>query len=322
MSRSKLAKSHRYLFNSFLVLSISLLLSGCSPERRAILRLTALNFKSQAIEAIEATKTIYQLSPSARPIEGRRERLLTRLLTDNSLDFMSLEQMDSVISNALGIASTTENPVNSVLDELKLEYIVAAETFDNLERAGLLGTEAGAVARAAEPARRLTVKMAMLAELIRQHPPTPRSADRVWVLNQFDVLRENYAQADSDVERQEIRARAELLLDELLTINVEETTMICQTVSKLLVTVQTGAQLSKLIEDYNNLSLDEIMAKIGIAFGIASRLSDSDFTAVTSQLAEVQRAIKEDPVLNEILNELPQQPWRSDGTSTNVLECP
>ncbi|MEH2411890.1 hypothetical protein [Nostoc sp.] len=51
-------------FLLFLIVSIAL--SSCSPERRAVLRLTALNFKTQASDAIEAVKTIYQLNPLPR----------------------------------------------------------------------------------------------------------------------------------------------------------------------------------------------------------------------------------------------------------------
>ena len=321
MFKAKSIKHCDWLINSLFFITISLTLSSCSPERRAILRLTALNFKTQAHEAIEETKTIYQLNPNPRPPEDRREILLTRLLTDPSLDFANLEQIDKVISNTLGINSFGTSPVNTALDDLKQEYIVAAETFNNIEEAGLFGTEAKAVARAAEPARRLTVKMLVLAELIRQNPPTPKSTDRVWIFYQFERLRERYQQSTSEGERLQIKQSAEDLLDELLTINTQEKTMVCQANAKLLLTAQTGANLSKLIENYSNLSLDEIVAKIGTALGIASSLSGSNLTAVNSKIAEIQKEIQEDPVLNEILNELPQQPWQSDTPSAEPLVC-
>jgi hypothetical protein len=306
--------------SSLCLLTLSLTLSGCSPERRAILRLTALNFQTQATEAIAATKVIYQLTPNARPENQRREVLIRRLLTDPNLDFGYPEQINKMISQTLGLSPSIPNPVNEALDDLRQEYVVAEETFTNIEQAGLLGTESNAVKRAAEPARQLTVKMVLLAEMIRQNPPSPKSSDRVWIFYQFEQLRTRYALATSDAERRKIIESANQFLDQLFTINTEETTLVCQATAKLLLTAQTGAQLSALIEDYDRLSLDEVVAKITTAFGIASSLSGRDLTTVNTKITEIQTTIKKDKVLNQILNELPQERWQATATST-PLNC-
>lgn len=129
-----------WVLGSLGILALSLTLNGCSPERRAILRLTALNFQTQATEAIAATKVIYQLTANARPENQRREVLVRRLLTDPNLDFGNPEAINKIIGQILGISPAIPNPVNEALDDLRQEYVVAAETFTNLEQAGLLGT--------------------------------------------------------------------------------------------------------------------------------------------------------------------------------------
>jgi len=310
-----------WVLGSLGILALSLTLNGCSPERRAILRLTALNFQTQATEAIAATKVIYQLTANARPENQRREVLVRRLLTDPNLDFGNPEAINKIIGQILGISPAIPNPVNEALDDLRQEYVVAAETFTNLEQAGLLGTESKAVASAAEPARRLTVKMLLLAEMIRQNPPSPKNANRVWIFYQFAQLRTRYASATTDAERRQIIETANQLLDQLFTINAEETTIICQATAKLLLTAQTGAQLSALIEDYDRLSLNEIVAKITTALGIASSLSGRDLTSVNSKITEIQTSIQKDAALNRILNELPQQRWQASSSASAPLNC-
>jgi hypothetical protein len=310
-----------WVLGSLGILALSLTLNGCSPERRAILRLTALNFQTQATEAIAATKVIYQLTANARPENQRREVLVRRLLTDPNLDFGNPEAINKIIGQILGISPAIPNPVNEALDDLRQEYVVAAETFTNLEQAGLLGTESKAVASAAEPARRLTVKMLLLAEMIRQNPPSPKNANRVWIFYQFAQLRTRYASATTDAERRQIIETANQLLDQLFTINAEETTIICQATAKLLLTAQTGAQLSALIEDYDRLSLNEIVAKITTALGIASSLSGRDLTSVNSKITEIQTSIQKDAALNRILNELPQQRWQVSSSASAPLNC-
>ncbi|CCI32971.1 hypothetical protein MTo_00112 [Microcystis aeruginosa NIES-1211] len=310
-----------WVLGSLGILALSLTLNGCSPERRAILRLTALNFQTQATEAIAATKVIYQLTANARPENQRREVLVRRLLTDPNLDFGNPEAINKIIGQILGISPAIPNPVNEALDDLRQEYVVAAETFTNLEQAGLLGTESKAVASAAEPARRLTVKMLLLAEMIRQNPPSPKNANRVWIFYQFAQLRTRYASATTDAERRQIIETANQLLDQLFTINAQETTIVCQATAKLLLTAQTGTQLSALIEDYDRLSLNEIVAKITTALGIASSLSGRDLTSVNSKITEIQTSIQKDAALNRILNELPQQRWQVSSSASAPLNC-
>ncbi|MEH2156995.1 hypothetical protein [Nostoc sp.] len=297
---------------------MSIALSSCSPERRAVLRLTALNFKIQASDAIESVKTIYQLNPLPRSTVELRRILVRRLLSDPNIDFADIDQISNIIENQLQ-TNTRLNPVNNVLNDLKQEYIVAGETFNNIEQAGLLGTEAGAVSRAAEPSRRLTVKMLLLAELIAQDPPSPRNPDRVVILFRFSKLRTQFQNATSEAERTQLFNQAEQLLDELLSINTQDKTMICQARAKLLLTADTGAKLSQIIEKYNDLSFDEVVAKITTALGIASSFG-ADISAVNVKTQEIQIAIQEDPILNDMLNKQ-RQNLPPATSNSQLLEC-
>lgn len=300
----------------FLIMSIAL--SGCSSERRAVLRLTALNFKTQASDAIESVKTIYQLNPLPRSTVERRRILLKRLLSDRKIDFADIDKVSNMIENQLR-TNPRPSPVNNVLNDLKQEYIVAGETFNNIEQAGFLGTEAGAVARAAEPSRRLTVKMLLLAELIAQDPPSPKNPDRVVILFRFSKLGTQFQNATSEEEKTQISNQAEQLLDELLSVNTEDKTMICQARAKLLLTADTGAKLSQLIGKYNDISFDEVVAKITTILGVASSFG-SDITTINVRVKEIQTAIQEDPILNDMLNK--QRQNLSIATSdSQSLEC-
>jgi hypothetical protein len=306
-------------FKSFLILLIaSIALSGCSPERRAILRMTALNFKSQANDAIESVKTIYQLNPLPRSTVELRRILVKQLLSDRSIQFNNIDQVSQTIERRLQ-TNFRPSPVNKVLDDLKQEYIVAGETFNNIEQGGLLGTEAGAVTRAATPSRRLTVKMLLLAELIAQDPPSPRNPDRVVILSQFSKLREKFQSANSDAEKTEISNQGEQLLDELFSINTQEKTMICQARAKLLLTADTGAKLSQLIETYKDLSFDEVVAKITTVLGIASNFG-ADITAINVRTKEIQRVVQANPILNDIFNK-ERQNFPSTASDSQLLDC-
>ncbi|MCF4966905.1 hypothetical protein CV014_07115 [Nostoc sp. CMAA1605] len=311
-------KNSVQLKNFLILLIASIVLSGCSPERRAVLRMTALNFKSQANDAIEAVKTIYQLNPLPRSTVELRRILVKRLLSDRNIEFDDIDQVSQIIERQLR-TNPRPSPVNTVLNDLKQEYIVAGETFNNIEQAGLLGTEAGAVTRAAEPSRRLTVKMLLLAELIAQDPPSPRNPDRVLILSRFHKLREQFQNANSEAEKTEIFNQGEQLLDELFSINTQEKTMICQARAKLLLTADTGAKLSQLIEAYKDLSFDEIVAKITTTLGIASSFG-SDITAVNVRTKEIQTAIQTDPILNDILNKQ-RQNFPSTTSNSQLLDC-
>jgi hypothetical protein len=307
------------VYKSFLVsLIVCISLSGCSPERRAILRMTAINFKNQAMEAIEATKSIYQLNPIPFSDFEIRKNILDRFLEDPDLDFGDIDAVNSFISDQTGTISPS--PVSVALEDLKQEYIVASETFDNIERAGLLNSEGDAVAKTAEPARRLTVKMLLLAKIISQNPPTPKNPDRALILFQFEKLRKEYIAATSEEDRLKIRESGAKLLDTLFSVDKEEKALICKATAKLLLTAETGTKLSNLIASYNdNLSIDELVGKINTTLGIASGFG-ADLISVNTRVAQIQAAIANDPVLNSILNEQPKEIWQPT-TSNKQIQC-
>ncbi len=304
----------RGLLLAALVGPLLLGLGGCSPERRSIIKLSATNFRDQAIRAITQVQGIYELrSPSRAPQEARA-RLGDRLLRDGSLYLGDVRRLDQVIRTGLNLANAPEeDDLQLALQDLEAEYVLAGQAFENLQSGGIFASKA--VQDAAQPARRLTVKMVLLADLIRQSPPTPRDPERVLIAVQLNALQTRFRAANiSESERQLLRNKVDTLVSNWLALQQQEQDQLCRASAQLLVAAQTGTQLSQLLDQYNRLSLDELLGGLDRVFSTATLLSGRDFGQVTSQLGAIDGVIKRDPTLNQILNGLPQEIWRNART--------
>jgi hypothetical protein len=296
---------------AFLVGPLLLGLGGCSPERRSIVKLSATNFRDQAIRAITQVRGIYALRSPSRAPQDARAKLGDRLLRDGSLYLGDVRRLDGVIRAGLNLDDGTEvDDLQVALQDLEAEYVVAGQAFENLQSGGVFASKA--VQDAAQPARRLTVKMVLLADLIRQNPPTPRDSERVLIAVQLNALQARFRAANvSESERQLLRNQTDTLISNWLALQQQEQEQLCQASAQLVVAAQTGTQLSQLLDQYNRLSLDELLGGLDRIFSTASLLSGRDFGQITGRLGAINNEIKRDPTLNQILNGLPQDIWRN-----------
>jgi hypothetical protein len=308
--------------SGLLLLALAVVLSSCSPERRAILRLTAIGFRDQATIAIEAVRTIYQLRNPARSQEESRSIIVNRILQDK-LDFRDVRRVDQIITANQENAGQTNSDLEEAFNDLLLQYEEAAAMLNSVEQVGLIGGDA--IVQAAKPARSLTIKMMLLAKRISQNPPSPLDPSRVVISRRLRDLRRRYdSGAASNAERREIQAQVSQQIDEWLRVDAEERRLLCDATTRLLRAAETGQKLSELVDQYKKLSFEEVVATITRTLGTASSLTGRDFSPVITRLQNLDSAIKNDTTLNSIANELRQRPWlaaREQPVSNVVLDC-
>ncbi|WP_138497190.1 hypothetical protein [Nostoc sp. PA-18-2419] len=72
---------------------ISLILSSCTPQKRAMLRVTAQNFRDRAADAITSVKKIYQLNDLPRD----DNLVVERLLNEPGIEFGIPREVNRII---------------------------------------------------------------------------------------------------------------------------------------------------------------------------------------------------------------------------------
>lgn len=286
-----------------ITITISLALSSCTPQRRAMLRLTAEKFHEQVIAAITSVKEIYALTNV--PIESSLSRdLITRqLLTDPSINFRDINEVNKIITQD---DETDKSPSDfeRELENLTAEYDTALEIFKNLENIDYGSDKI--VAQTAQPARCLTVKMLLLAKEIQANPPKPNNPQRVLISLKLNELRKQYnsPELSARTNPEEIKRQVAEQIDTWLAINAAEKKMIEDSVSQLVIAADIGRRLSKLIDDYANLNFDVIATRITQIMGLTSNFIGKDYSSTLTRMRALETAINSDPTLRDFLREV------------------
>ncbi|MEH1899927.1 MAG: hypothetical protein V7L04_00505 [Nostoc sp.] len=279
--------------------TISFSISGCTPQKRALLRVTAENFRDRAADAITSVKQIYQLNNL--PIDDNL--LVDQLLTDTSIQFGVPGEVNRIITGE-NQQNTQSSDVDQTLDALKAEYDTAVDVFNNLETIDYESKRI--VAQTAQPARCLTVKMLLLAKIIQERPPRPRDWERVIISFKLKHLAEQYRNLNisSQPEAEEIRRQVIEQINDWRKVNFSEQQSLNESISKLLVAADTGRKLSALIDDYPNLNFEVIAARVTQIVGVATSFTGNDYSSALTKINTLEKEVNKDKVLKEFMKEI------------------
>ncbi len=279
--------------------TISFTISGCTPEKRAMLRVTAETFRDRTADAITSVKTIYQLNNL--PIDDNL--VVDQLLTDTSIEFGIPTEVNSIITGE-SQQNLQSSDVDQTLDALKAEYDTAVDVFNNLETIDYESKRI--VAQTAQPARCLTVKMLLLAKRIQERPPRPMDWERVIISSKLKDLGERYRKLSisSQPEAEEIKRQVIEKIDDWRKVNAAEQQSLNESISKLLAAADTGRKLSELIDDYPNLNFEVIAARVTQIVGVATSLTGNNYNSTLRNIHTLEREVNKDDVLKEFMKEI------------------
>lgn len=283
--------------------TISVTLSGCTPEKRQMLRLTAESFRNQAVDAITSVKKIYKLNDLPIDANISRDFVIDQLLTDRGINYGDPLQVDKIITGE-NQSNNQPSDFDHELDVLQAEYETAVEIFNNLEDINY--GSAKLVAQTATPARCLTVKMLLLAKRIQEKPPKPNNPQRVLIALKLQQLRRQYnnPKAPSPLPSAEIKRQVAEQIDEWLKVNASEKQIINESISKLLLVADTGRKLSQLIDDYPNLSFELIATRVTKIIGVAGNITGRDYSSTIGKINSLEHAINQDKTLKIFIREI------------------
>ncbi|MBE9209472.1 hypothetical protein IQ244_23835 [Nostoc sp. LEGE 06077] len=283
---------------ALIFVALSLTISSCTPEKRAILRATAENFRNQAFEAITSYREINQLQlrdSTGDDLEQMIDELLNNPIIENNSDDGSInfQQLDLII---LG-EKKQPSELDTALDNLQAEYDQAVEIFTNLETVDYGSSRI--VAQTAQPARCLTVKMLRLAQLLQKNPPKPKNPERAEIGLELIKLRQEYRQANiSETEKQKIEKQVGLLINKWRSLDIEEKEIIEAAIAKFIVAADKGQRLSKLIDEYPRLSFNVIAARITQILSLTTNITGNNYSSLTGRINIVEQEIKSDRTLS------------------------
>lgn len=286
----------RSLFQILLLVAFSyLFLMGCTPEKARAVRTAAIQFKTEALAAIEAINVMMNRELESPP---RTESAATEEFVTNILELEADTELTSEIIDAaldpykITLDSELARRREHFNNDLMLQYTSFAAVFKDLEKGSILAKDA--VKKSAIYAEKLTIQMAAFAKSITDHPPTLLQY-RTTIIDEIDIVR-----LDSSLSIDEKRKRLVELKEQWEATKAQEMDLQRGVVEKCLKASIIGMQVRRLIDTYDKISLDDLNSIISSVLEEAGDLTGKDFSQLKLKSEEVFAAIEKDPIWSDL----------------------
>lgn len=273
-------------------LLLSGLLLGCTPEKARALRTAATQFKSEALAAVNAIELLMrkETEPPPRPDNEAAEVFASKILDPTNTEPLDENTITVALDpDAVQPDAQLEARRQQFLGELRNQYSTFAAIFDELEAGSVLARDA--VRRSGQYADQLTAQMASFAQSISDNPPRLLQY-RTSLISKMEEVR-----GDAGASLEDRRRRLIALREQWLLMEAGERELQRSVVEQCLKAAIVGREVSRLIREYDQLSLDDINFFINRALGTAGQLSGNSLDSLQAKAGEVFAGIQEDPEL-------------------------
>jgi uncharacterized lipoprotein YmbA len=295
---------------------IALSLSACGTrEDRLALNMVATNFGNQANKAIESTQKIYSFQTENEE-ENTRSNVVKFLAEEKDSNFFEDPgEVDELIRKSL-MKSPAPRSFQEELDKVKVEFERAVLMFEKVEYLELW--DDSVINKTKQPVQALTVQMMKLAKFIGESPPKPKQTERTKLSLDLQSLKEKYDGTANEEDKQKIKQDMEEVIKKWVKFDIEEDEQICQVLSSIVDTVNSGVQLSVKVDEYVNkrLSLTDLIHEINRGMLLVSDVTGANTSKIRKKINDIDRVLKEYPLANQIINELAGDKLADDWIAT------
>ena len=287
-------KPSKYAYHllATLVLSSSLIISGCSKEEAKALKDTAKLFGDESIAAINATETMILKEVSEPTYTEEEEKdLFLRSVFDQKLS-----DADFFIKIQQGMKPPQPSPtavgkLKTYMASLREQYGTLVAIYDDVERGHLLANEA--VQKSKAPLEKLTVQMAYLAACVDKYPAN-LIKDKSKVLAEIIRLRRAYFKtADAAVKKEiETKIVEQFFRWKQIVKNQQELTQ--NVLNHATKAAMLGRELREKIDRFGDITLESLNSLLINVLDIISNVNGQDYSALKKQANQVWETIKND----------------------------
>ena len=291
----------QYLAAGCLGLLMIGLLGGCTPAKARAIQTGSTQFRVEANQAIDLIlETVRrEVAPAPRTQAAANRAYVDELLKltpEDLRDTESQELLETAIDPyTVQLDPATQQRINE-FGLLKSHYTQFAEAFVELDQASMFA--GSAIKQSAPLAKKLTVQMVLYAQVWSKAPPQllqHRSA----VLADFENVME-----DSGLSKDEKAQRLLEIKERWQAILAEEKELQKNVVEQCLKAAALGRQLSKAIDEYDDLSMEDVTYYINLALDHAGAISGKDMTKLRAEAASIITIIERDPVWKQVATDL------------------
>ncbi|MDG5816139.1 hypothetical protein QA601_13680 [Chitinispirillales bacterium ANBcel5] len=259
------------------------LISGCTKEKAEAIKNLSLIFREEASESLNQIKTIILKSvemPAQDVGAVVKDLESIRALNDEKLTFL-IDEAGSSNSNLRNI--------NQELQSLEEHYYLFASIFSSLPQGHLFASDA--IERAQKYSKALTIRMINLADDLHRGSIQVRSnAKRIALIEQINDAKK----IDNDSLR---RKKLEVYAQEIIAVAKEEKQIKERAIIQCLKTASIGKELYRLIENYRDMDIQQILAMTNNAIERSSMISvdNKEIVSLLNRFRNYQSLLSEKP---------------------------
>lgn len=282
-------KNARYLLR-FLIIVTPLILGACAHKARMI-QAGAAQFEGESLAAIEKIDEMRRKETTAETLPKQKASEFFVNAVKNSSEPINLNTLRILIEPLGNNMPNSEVQWQAFLQNLRLQYTTFAATFASLEKGSLFATPD--VIKTVPSLEKLIAQMAAFASSIRDNPPE-FIRERAAIAAELEQVREAKPFTDAtDLKLLELERR-------LREIDAAEKQITRETMEQALKAATLGAELKKLIVDYNKLSFDDIAEGISVAFKLTAGINGLDLSGLKAKTDGLVEQINADQSLKEL----------------------
>lgn len=276
------------------LLAATVLAAGCSAEKAKALSSLAIQFKVEAVAALDLIDQMRarELEAPPRPrVEAAREFATAVLAQEGPLVPSTL----NVVADPFTVPAA-ESDWNLRSAELRTQYALFADMFADLVKGSYFAKDP--VAASKKIAADLTLQLLAFADSIDKNPPVFIQR-RAALIVDIERVRMNKEMTQA----QKLDAIAPYL-ERWETLLRDERRLGDEVIAQCLKAAMLGRQVRKLADEYERLSLDDISSIVVDALDTAGAITGRDATDVKNKVAETIANVKADPIWKDRADEV------------------
>ncbi len=268
-------------------------LSACANKAKVI-QAGAAQFQNESLAAIERIDELRRketAAPALQPDEAVDTFVRAVEGSSGSIGRVHLRLLEDPGALDLG---ASEAAWQAFLAELRTQYRTFASIFDSLDQGSLFA--ASAVREAVPLIDPLIGQMAAFASSIGENP-AEFVRERAVIAVELEDVRD-----DASLTAQQRRKELTRLRLRLVELAAEEKRVTGEAIAQCLQAARLGKELRVLLEDFDNLSIDDLADGITHAFEVASVLPGLDLSTLRGETEKLIGEINSDEQLKGFLD--------------------
>ncbi|MBI4524790.1 MAG: hypothetical protein HY695_13385 [Deltaproteobacteria bacterium] len=282
-----LRSAARYVWFAEVLLAATIIISGCAQKAKLI-QVGAAQFGAESVAAIDKIDELRRKETEAAPLPPEKASQLFVEGVKKSTGPIDLQMLRLIIDPLKAGAPKSEAQWQAFLQKLRQQYTTFAATFASLDKGSWFARSA--VRETIPVLDKLTAQMTAFAVSI-QEKPAEFIRERAAIAEELERVRDTKPFTPiTDLKLLELERR-------LREVRAAEEEITRNGIEQAVKAARLGAELRKLLLDYDKLSMDDIAEGLSFAFNIAGAIPGLDVAGLKAESDTLMKMMREDETL-------------------------